>query len=58
MIGIVHKALKAKIAIFTCALDVALTETKGTVLLHNSKELTDFSKGEEKQLEAVRLFYV
>ena len=51
--GAVQKALKAKVAIFTCALDIALTETKGTVLLHSSKELMDFSAGEEKQLELV-----
>jgi T-complex protein 1 subunit theta len=49
----VQKALKAKVAIFTCALDIALTETKGTVLLHSSKELKEFSAGEEKQLEMI-----
>ncbi len=51
--GSVQNATKAKVAIYTCALDIALTETKGTVLLHSSKELTDFSKGEEKQLDAI-----
>lgn len=53
-----HKVLKAKVAIFTCALDIALTETKGTVLLHSSKELKDFSAGEEKQLEVVSFIIV
>ena len=57
-LGVVQKAVKAKVAIFTCALDIALTETKGTVLLHSSKELKDFSTGEEKQLEMVGLFRV
>ena len=49
--GDIKKIKKAKVAIFSCALDVAQTETKGTVLLHNAGELLDFSKGEEKQLE-------
>ncbi|KAJ3202587.1 T-complex protein 1 subunit theta, partial [Entophlyctis luteolus] len=40
--GIVARVNKAKIAIFTCAIDVALTETKGTVLIHNAKEMMDF----------------
>jgi T-complex protein 1 subunit theta len=50
----IQNATKAKVAIYTCALDIALTETKGTVLIHSSKELMDFSKGEEKQLDNVR----
>ncbi|RKO89971.1 chaperonin Cpn60/TCP-1 family [Blyttiomyces helicus] len=48
----ITKATKAKVAIFTCPLDVALTETKGTVLIHNADEMMNFSKGEEKNLEA------
>ncbi|KAI8815939.1 chaperonin Cpn60/TCP-1 family [Fimicolochytrium jonesii] len=51
--SVVQKAVKAKVAIFTCALDIALTETKGTVLIHNAKEMLDFSKGEESKLEDV-----
>ncbi|KAI9184459.1 T-complex protein 1 subunit theta [Blastocladiella emersonii ATCC 22665] len=46
------KATKAKIAIFTCPLDISQTETKGTVLLHNADEMLNFSKDEEKRLEA------
>jgi T-complex protein 1 subunit theta len=42
---------QAKVAIFSCALDVQSTETKGTVLIHNAQEMLDFSKGEEKQLD-------
>ena len=43
---------KAKIAIFTSGIDVALTETKGTVLIKNANDMLNFSKGEENRLEA------
>ncbi|KAI8625225.1 T-complex protein 1 subunit theta [Xylariaceae sp. FL1651] len=49
--GSVKKAKKAKVGVFSCAIDISQTETKGTVLLHNAKEMMDFSKGEEAQLE-------
>ncbi|KAJ3216576.1 T-complex protein 1 subunit theta [Dinochytrium kinnereticum] len=49
--GVVTNVTKAKIAIFSCGIDVALTETKGTVLIHNAQEMLNFSKGEEKKLE-------
>jgi len=42
------------VAIFTCALDISQTETKGTVLLKNAQEMLNFTTGEEKQLESVR----
>jgi len=45
------KKSKAKIAIFSCPLDVTQTETKGTVLIKSAKELMDFSAGEEAHLE-------
>ncbi|KND03303.1 T-complex protein 1, theta subunit [Spizellomyces punctatus DAOM BR117] len=51
--SVTTKATKAKVAIFTCPLDVALTETKGTVLIHNASEMLNFSKGEESKLEEV-----
>jgi T-complex protein 1 subunit theta len=51
--GIVKKAAKAKVAVYTCGLDIAQTETKGTVLLKKAEELLDFTRGEEKQLESV-----
>ena len=38
-------------AVYTCAIDTTLTETKGTVLLKNAEELKTFSKGEEDMLE-------
>ncbi|KAI5807078.1 chaperonin Cpn60/TCP-1 family [Geopyxis carbonaria] len=50
--GSVKKVLKAKVGVFSCPLDISQTETKGTVLLHNAKEMLDFTKGEESQLES------
>lgn len=50
--GSVKKAKKAKVGVFSCPIDITQTETKGTVLLHNAKEMLDFTKGEETQLEA------
>jgi T-complex protein 1 subunit theta len=52
--GIVKKVTRAKVAVFTSALDVAQTETKGTVLLKNAGELLNFSRGEEDHLRGVR----
>ena len=49
--GDVTKVEKAKIAVYTCPVDSVQTETKGTVLIQSSKELLDFSKGEESLLE-------
>jgi T-complex protein 1 subunit theta len=49
--GTVKKATKAKVGVFSCPIDISQTETKGTVLLKSSKELYDFSKGEEAQME-------
>ena len=51
--GSVKKATKAKVGVFTCPVDISKTETKGTVLLHNAKEMLDFTKGEETQVEAI-----
>ena len=34
--GVMKRVMKAKVAIFTSGLDIAQTETKGTVLLHNA----------------------
>ena len=49
--GIIKKARKAKVGVFSCPIDISQTETKGTVLLKNAKEMLDFTKGEEDQLE-------
>ncbi len=51
--GSIKKASKAKVGVFSCPIDISQTETKGTVLLHNAKEMLDFTKGEESQLETV-----
>jgi T-complex protein 1 subunit theta len=50
--GSVKKATRAKVGVYSCPIDTSQTETKGTVLLHNAKEMLDFTKGEETQLEA------
>lgn len=55
--GIIKKAYKAKVAVFTSPLDIAQTETKGTVLLKNAEEMLNFTSGEEKLLEKVRFFF-
>ncbi|KAL6716907.1 T-complex protein 1 subunit theta [Lecanora helva] len=49
--GSIKKAKSAKVGVFSCPIDISQTETKGTVLLHNAKEMMDFTKGEENQLE-------
>ncbi|CAK9831818.1 T-complex protein 1 subunit theta [Anthophora retusa] len=49
--GDVTKKDNAKIAVYTCAVDVMQTETKGTVLIKTADELMKFSKGEESLLE-------
>jgi len=41
----------ACIAIFTCSIEPSNTETKGTVLIKNAKELMAFNQGEEKEVE-------
>lgn len=51
--GTVLKSSNAKVAVFTCGIDIAQTETKGTVMLKNSEELLNFSRGEEKHMEKV-----
>lgn len=49
--GDVSSATKAKIALYSCPLDITQTETKGTVLIKTAEELKSFSKGEESLLE-------
>ena len=51
--GSIKKAKKAKVGVFSCPIDISQTETKGTVLLKNAKEMLDFTKGEENQLEGI-----
>lgn len=49
--GSVTSAKKAKIALFSCPIDINATETKGTVLIKTADELKNFSRGEENLLE-------
>jgi len=51
--GKVTKVTKAKVGVFSCPIDISQTETKGTVLLKNAKEMLDFTKGEEHQIENI-----
>lgn len=50
--GDVTKQVNAKIAVYTCPVDITPTETKGTVLIKNAAELVNFSRGEESLLES------
>ena len=52
-LGMVKKLTRAKVCVFTCPLDIAQTETKGTVLLKNAEEMLNFTRGEEQHLEIV-----
>jgi len=47
----VTKRENCKVAVYTCPVDALQTETKGTVLIKTAEELTNFSRGEESQLE-------
>ena len=49
--GTTARATKAKIALYSCPIDISTTETKGTVLIKNAEELKSFSRGEEELLE-------
>ncbi len=56
--GAVKRIKKAKVGVFSSPIDISQTETKGTVLLKNAKEMMEFSKGEEEQLEtAIKEIY-
>jgi len=49
--GEVSNVEGAKIALFSCPVDITQTETKGTVLIKTADELMNFSRGEESLLE-------
>lgn len=38
-------------AIFNCAMEISMTETKGNLLFHNSQELLNFNNDEESQIK-------
>ena len=46
----IRRACKAKVAVYSCPIDVGRTETKGTVLLRGAEELLAFSAEEERDL--------
>ncbi|XP_053964002.1 T-complex protein 1 subunit theta [Anastrepha ludens] len=50
--GDVTFAENAKVAVFSCPIDIIQTETKGTVLIKSADELMNFSAGEENLLES------
>lgn len=52
------KVHKAKVAVFTSALDVAQTETKGTVLIKSATDMLNFTEGEEKHMEKVSSSFI
>ncbi|KAL1491725.1 hypothetical protein ABEB36_012280 [Hypothenemus hampei] len=49
--GEITQAENAKVAIYSCPVDIMQTETKGTVLIKSADELLNFSRGEENLLE-------
>lgn len=50
--GSVTEVENAKVAIFTCPIEVAQAEAKSTVVMKDENDLLNFSKGEEKEMEA------
>jgi len=42
---------KSKVAVYAQGIEMQQTETKGTVLLNNAEELTNYTKGEEQRME-------
>ncbi|KAG1852884.1 chaperonin Cpn60/TCP-1 family [Suillus subalutaceus] len=51
--GIIKKVSGVKVAVFTCTLDIAQTETKGTALLKNADGMLNFMCSEEQPLERI-----
>ncbi|PPR00240.1 hypothetical protein CVT24_004951 [Panaeolus cyanescens] len=49
--GTVKEVTKAKVADFTCALDISQTETKGTFLIKTTNGMLNFTTGEENFLQ-------
>lgn len=50
-IGNVRHKDEARIAVFTCSIGQADTETKGTILIENATDLLNYSKSEEQEVE-------
>ena len=49
--GTINNVENAKIAMYSYAVDIMLTETEGTVLIKTAEGLKNFSKSEENLLE-------
>eukprot|EP00005_Dracoamoeba_jomungandri_P009239 CAMPEP_0174271034 /NCGR_PEP_ID=MMETSP0439-20130205/46563_1 /TAXON_ID=0 /ORGANISM="Stereomyxa ramosa, Strain Chinc5" /LENGTH=544 /DNA_ID=CAMNT_0015360771 /DNA_START=10 /DNA_END=1644 /DNA_ORIENTATION=- len=49
--GSIKHVTSAKVGVFASGLDIAKTETKSTVALKTAKELLEYSKGEEEEIE-------
>lgn len=50
--GAITSVEDCKIAVFTCPIEVAQSEAKSTVVMNDENDLLNFSKGEEKEMEA------
>jgi len=50
-LGTVKHVKDAQIAVYTCSIAAAETETKGTALLHNAEELMNYNPSEEADME-------
>jgi len=49
--GVETSKEKAKVAVYAQGIELTGTETKGTVLLENAEQLTNFTKGEELRMD-------
>ena len=49
--GSITRVEDAKVVIFSQGIDTAVTETKGTVLIHNAEELMSYTRDEEQKVE-------
>ena len=49
--GTIKHLKNAKVAVYSCAVDVPATETKGTALIETAEQLVDYSKKEELVME-------
>jgi len=49
----VKVAKNAKVVVYGCGIEMAQTETKGTVLIKTAEELLNYNKTEERALEAI-----
>ncbi len=49
----IQKLEKCQVAVFNCGIEMAQTETKGTVLIRSADELLNYNKTEERALEKI-----